>query len=63
MVPMFKKLYLGLGDELFWLTRVLLNLCDSLRIHLDSRHANLGNSACCYIQNTGVFVVAESDSR
>ena len=36
MVPMFKKLYLGLGDELFWLTRVLLNISDSLRIHTES---------------------------
>ena len=36
MVPMFKRMYIGLGDELFWLTRVLLNLSDSLRIHPES---------------------------
>ena len=30
---MFKRIYIGLGDELFWPTRVLLNLSDSLRIH------------------------------
>ena len=30
---------------------------------LDSRHSNLRNSACCYLQNTGIFVAAESDSR
>lgn len=33
MVPMFKRMYIGLGDELFWLTRVLLNFSDSLRFH------------------------------
>jgi type II secretory pathway component PulF len=33
MIPMIKRIYIGLGDELFWLTRVLLNLSDSLRIH------------------------------
>ena len=36
MVPLFKRMYIGLGDELFWLTRVLLNLSDSLRIHPES---------------------------
>ena len=30
---MFKRMYIGLGDELFWLTRMLLNLSDSLHIH------------------------------
>lgn len=31
MVPMFKRMYSGLGDELFWLTRLLVQLSDSLR--------------------------------
>ena len=36
MVPMFKRMYAGLGDELFWLTRMLVNLSDSLRFHPES---------------------------
>ena len=33
---MFKRMYIGLCDELFWLIRMLLNLSDSLRIHLEN---------------------------
>ena len=44
MIPMIKRIYIGLGDELFWLTRVLLNLSDSLRIH--SKNWILGTLIC-----------------
>jgi hypothetical protein len=37
-------MYIGLCDELFWLTRVLLNLSDSLRIHPE--RSNLGTLIC-----------------
>ena len=30
MVPMFKRMYAGLGEDLFWLTRALVKLSDSL---------------------------------
>ena len=33
MVPMFKRMYVGLGDELFWLTRILVDFSNSLRFH------------------------------
>ena len=33
MVPMFKRMYAGLGDDLFWLTRALVKLSDSLRFN------------------------------
>jgi len=33
MVPMFKRMYAGLGEDLFWLTRALVKLSDSLRFN------------------------------
>jgi len=33
MVPMFKRMYVGLGEDLFWLTRALVKLSDSLRFN------------------------------
>ena len=33
MVPMFKRMYAGLGENLFWLTRALVKLSDSLRFN------------------------------
>ena len=33
MVPMFKRMYVGLGDELFWLKRILVDFSNSLRFH------------------------------
>ena len=33
IVPMFERMYSGLGDELFWLTRLLVDFSDSLRIN------------------------------
>ena len=33
MVPTFKRMYAGLGEDLFWLTRALVKLSDSLRFN------------------------------
>ena len=33
MVPMFKRMYAGLGEDLFWLTQALVKLSDSLRFN------------------------------
>lgn len=33
IVPMFKRMYAGMGDELFWLTRLLVDFSDSLRFN------------------------------
>jgi len=33
MVPMFKRMYAGLGEDPFWLTRALVKLSDSLRFN------------------------------
>ena len=33
MVPMFKRMYAGLGEDLFWLTWALVKLSDSLRFN------------------------------
>jgi hypothetical protein len=33
IVPMFERMYSGLGDELFWMTRLLVDFSDSLRIN------------------------------
>ena len=32
LVPLFRRLYLAQGDELFWLSASLLKLSDSLRL-------------------------------
>ena len=66
MVPMFKKIYIGLSYELCWLTRVLLNLSDSLRIHPGSLILGTliwGTLLVAIYRTLGVFVVAEADSR
>ena len=36
MVPMFKRIYAGLGEELFWFTQALVKLSDSLRFNLEA---------------------------
>jgi type IV pilus assembly protein PilC len=33
IVPMFKRMYVGLGEDLFWMTRLLMDLSDSLRFN------------------------------
>ncbi len=35
MVPMFQRMYANMGDELFWMTRVLLNFSDSIRFQTE----------------------------
>ena len=66
MVPMFKRMYAGLGEDLFWLTRALVKLSDSLRFNPEAWILGtlvFRNNNCFCLQIVWMVLALESDSR